>query len=284
MLFHEQSEDYRPLFWLGGRPIYATALLIILHIVAFVTTAICLSLFGGEAVYDSLKLDPYSVIYRGEVWRLVSYVIFLPSSWVIMFVFAMGFFYFAGREVEQYVGRKTFLKLYAALVLIPAVLLCVAGVLWPLPIDHLGGMEGIFGVFVAFATLYPGFVLNIWFVNLTAKGWAYVLLGVYSLFDLAVRDWPGLFLLWSCAVIGYVGIRLIGGGRGLTWLTDWLEERRSRRLARQHNFKVLKDTKASESIDEILEKISKQGVGSLSAKERAALERARVNLLKRDQR
>ena len=42
--------------------------------------------------------------------------------------------------------------------------------------------------------------------------------------------------------------------------------------------------KAAESIDDILEKISKHGVGSLDARERAALERARTNLLKRDQR
>jgi hypothetical protein len=194
----------------------------------------------------------------------------------------MGFLFFAGREVEQYVGRTTFLKLYAALVFIPAVLMCVTGIFWPLA--HLGGTETVFGVFVAFATLYPGFVLNIWFVNLTAKGWAYVLLGVYSLIDIARPDWSSLLVLWMCASIGYLGMRLVGGGRGLTWLTDWLEDRQAMRLARQRNFKILKDARATESIDEILEKISKQGVGSLNAKERAALERARTNLLKRDER
>ncbi len=279
MLFHEQSEDYRPLFWLAGRPIYATALLIILHIVACVAVALSMWMWGDAAIY-AIWLNPDAVFYRGEVWRLVSHIIFPPSIW---FVFAMGFLYFAGREVEQFVGRKTFLKLYAALVLIPALLYCAIGLV--LPVDnHLGGTESIFGVFVAFATLYPGFVLNIWFVNLTAKGWAYVLLGIYSLIDVADRDPSALLLLWSCAAVGYFCMRLAGAGRGFTWLTDWLEERRARRLARQHNFKVLKEAKVNESIDEILEKISKQGVGSLNARERAALERARANLLKRDQR
>jgi membrane associated rhomboid family serine protease len=278
MIFHEQSEDYRPLFWMSGRPIYATTLLLILHVAAFVITALCMSFLGGAQVLEAICLYPYQVIYRGEVWRLFSYVIFPPSLW---FVFAMGFLFFAGREVEQFVGRKIFLKLYAALILIPAVVLCVAGFVWPM--QHLGGTESIFGLFVAFATLYPGFVLNIWFVNLTAKGWAYVLLGVYSLIDLAAHDWPSLLVLWSCAGIGYAGMRLIGAGHGLTWLTDWLENRQAKRLASQRNFKVLKEAKATQSIDEILEKISKQGVGSLDAKERAALERARTNLLKRDQ-
>lgn len=279
MLYHEQSEDYRPLFWMSGRPIYAYTLLIIVHVIAFVATAICISFLGFSTVHDALVLDSFQVLHQGELWRLFSYVIFLPSLW---FIFAMGFLYFAGQQVEQFVGYKTFLKLYAALVLIPAVIFSLVGLVWPM--DYLGGTESVFGVFVAFATIYPGMVINIWFVNLTTKGWAWVLLGVYSLIHFASHNWPGLLVLWLCAGVGYMGMRLIGAGRGMTWLTDWLEDRQAKKLARQRNFKVLKDAKATESIDEILEKISKHGVGSLDARERAALERARTNLLKRDQR
>jgi len=111
-----------------------------------------------------------------------------------------------------------------------------------------------------------------------------VLLGIYSLIHFSNHNWSGLMVLWLCAGVGYVGMRLTGAGRGMTWLTDWIEDRQAARLARQRNIKVLKDVKATESIDEILEKISKHGVGSLDAKERAALERARTNLLKRDKR
>jgi hypothetical protein len=112
----------------------------------------------------------------------------------------------------------------------------------------------------------------------------WVLLAIFSLIDLADHAFTALFMLWTSSLVGYTGMRLIGAGRGMTWLTDWIEERQARRLASQRNLKVLKDAKATESIDEILEKISKHGVGSLNAKERAALERARTNLLKRDQR
>jgi membrane associated rhomboid family serine protease len=279
MLYHEQSEDYRPLFWMSGRPIYAYTLLIILHILAFVVTAICISFLGSVPVYEALVLDTYRVLHQGEVWRLFSYIVFMPSLW---FIFAMGFLYFAGQQVEQFVGYKTFLKLYAALVLIPALLLCLVGLVQPM--EQLGGTESVFGVFVAFATIYPGMVLNIWFVNLTTKGWAWVLLLVYSLIDFSGHNWPSLLVLWTSAGVGYASMRLVGAGRGLTWLTDWLEERQAKRLAQRRNFKVLKDAKETESIDDILEKISKHGVGSLDARERAALERARTNLLKRDQR
>jgi hypothetical protein len=148
----------------------------------------------------------------------------------------------------------------------------------------MGGYGSIFGVFVAFAALYPGVEINIWFVNLTAKGWAYVLLAVLSLVNLYTHNWPDLGSLWCDAAIGYFGMRLIGAGYGMNWLTDWIEDRQATRLARKRDIKVLKDVKAAQSIDEILEKISKHGVASLDPRERAALERARTNLLKRDQR
>jgi hypothetical protein len=114
--------------------------------------------------------------------------------------------------------------------------------------------------------------------------WAYALLAVLTLVDIAYHEWISLGALWLDASVGYFGMRFIGAGYGFTWLTDWLDERRTRRLAKKHNLRVLKETQATESIDQILEKISKQGVGSLNARERAALERARTNLLKRDQR
>ena len=36
MLYHEQSEDYRPLFWVSGYPVYVNTLFVVLHIAAFV--------------------------------------------------------------------------------------------------------------------------------------------------------------------------------------------------------------------------------------------------------
>jgi membrane associated rhomboid family serine protease len=281
MLFHEQSEDYRPLFWLGGRPFYVNTVLFALHVIAFAVVALAVSFFGTEVIM-ALSLGSYEAVH-GEVWRLISYIVF-PPEYAITFIFAMGFLVYFGRQVETHVGRKIYALLYGALVLIPALLLCFCGVFGYWKEGYIGGYGSIFGVFIAFATLYPGVEINIWFVNLTAKGWAYALLAVLSLCNLAFHQWIDLGALWCDAIVGYFGMRLVGAGYGMTWLVDWIEDRQTARLVRQRQIRVLKDTKATESIDEILEKISKQGVGSLNAKERAALERARTNLLKRDQR
>jgi membrane associated rhomboid family serine protease len=278
-MFYERSEDYRPLFWVQGHPIYVNTLIFAAHILAFMITALAISFLGLGSEYE-LHLNTDRV-FHGEIWRLVSYIIFTPS-WAISFIFAMGFLYYFGKQVEEFVGRKVYFNLYTALVLIPAALLCLVG-LWE-PQDYMVGYGTIFGVFVAFATIYPGAMINIWFVNLSAKNWALALLAVLSCADLAFRHWIDLGGLWCDAAIGYGGMRFIGAGYGMTWLTDWYEERRAQRLARKRNFKIVQEKQATESIDAILDKISKQGVGSLDARERAALERARTKLIQRDQR
>jgi membrane associated rhomboid family serine protease len=283
MFNRDQSDDYRPLFWVSGRPVYVNTLFVALHVAAFVMVAILLSAYGSD-VLAGLALVP-SWVLHGQVWRLVSYIIFPPGTgWdVFNFIIAMLLLIFFGRQVEQYIGRVTYIYFYIALVLIPAVILCLLA-LFGLDTAYLNGYATIFGVFIAFATLYPGMELSIFFVPMSATIWAYALLGGYSVAYIAWRDWTSLEVLWIDAAVGYFGMRLIGAGYGMTWLTDWIEERRGARLAKKHNIRVMKETKETESLDEILDKISKQGVGSLTAKERAALERARANLLKRDQR
>ncbi len=282
MFNRDQSDDYRPLFLVGGYPVYVNTLIVALHIAAFVVVAILLSAYGSD-ILAGLALVP-SWTLHGQVWRLFSYIVFPPGTgWdVFNFIVAMFLLIFFGRQVEQYIGRRTYTVFYIALVLIPAVLLCLLS-LAGVDTAYLNGYATIFGVFIAFATLYPGMELNIFFVTTTAAIWAYILLGGYSVAYIAWREWTSLGVLWIDAAVGYFGMRLIGAGYGASWLIDWFEERRAARLAKKHNLRVLKENKQTESIDEILDKISKQGVGSLTARERDALERARTKLLKRDE-
>jgi membrane associated rhomboid family serine protease len=291
MWYQQQSEDYRPLFWMAGRPVYANTLLVALHVMAFVVCAIVASFIGGMALVEALGLDPARV-WHGEVWRLFSYIAFDPaffgqrSLWILI---AMLILYFCGREVEQFVGRRVYLSLYASLVVLPAILFCVVAPLAGPWLElgpagpHLNCAEAIFGVFVAFATIYPGAMPSMW-INLPVWVMAWILAGLNTLLDFVAHDYPAIFLLWTSCAVGYLGMRWVGAGRGLNWLTDWMETRRAERLARKHQIKVITEKKSSESIDAILDKISKQGVNSLTSSERAALERVRTKLIDRDRR
>ncbi len=286
MWYQQQSEDYRPLFWLGGRPIYANTLLVIAHVLSFVVCAICVSFVGLEAVAYALTLLPAN-IWHGQVWRLVSYVAFSPSFFTqgpFMFLWSMLILYFCGREIEQFIGRRSYLGLYVALVLVPALLLCLVGPpLHLAPLGYLNCGEVIFGIFVAFATIYPGAMPSMW---ITIPVWvlAWIFFGLYMLLDFAFHEYTAMFMLAASSGVGYLAMRWLGAGRGLNWLTDWMETRRAERLARKHQIKVITEKKSAESIDAILDKISKQGVNSLTSSERAALERVRTKLIDRDRR
>jgi hypothetical protein len=113
---------------------------------------------------------------------------------------------------------------------------------------------------------------------------AWILLGLSTFLDFVNHAWVSMFMIWSSSAVGYLGMRWVGAGRGVNWLADWLENRRSERLARKHQIKVLTERKSAESLDAILDKISQHGVNSLTASERAALEKARAKLIDRDRR
>jgi membrane associated rhomboid family serine protease len=287
MWYQQQSEDYRPLFWFSGRPVYANALLVALHVVSFVVCAICVAVLSLPAVVDALTLNPIQV-WHGQVWRLFSYVAFDPAFFSrpasLWFLWSMIILYFCGREVEQFVGRRAYLALYAALVLVPAVVLTLVGPVLGLGLSgHLNCAEAIFGVFIAFATIYPGAMPSMW-INIPVWVLAWIFFGLSALMDVVYQDYTSMVLLCTASAVGYLGMRWVGAGRGLNWLTDWMETRRAERLARRHNIRVLTEKKSTESLDAILDKISKQGVNSLTSSERAALEKARTKLLDRDRR
>jgi membrane associated rhomboid family serine protease len=285
MLYHEQSDDYRPLMWMRGHPVYANTLVVIGHIVAFVISAICIHTLGYDTVFNSLALSSYHV-WTGQVWRLFTYVAYDPgffqpraSYW---FLINIALLYFFGREVEQFIGRRAYLLTYAAIIVIPAVLLSLFGLVAG-PQVYLDCGDAIFGVFVAFATIYPGAMPSMW-LTLSARVLMWIFLGISTVIDFALNNYTAIFMLWACSAVGYFAMRYLGAGPGSNWLTNWLEERRAQRQIKQRQFKVVQDRQATDSIDAILEKISKHGVGSLDARERAALEKARTSLLKRDQR
>ena len=283
MLYHDQSDDYRPLFWMRGHPVYANTLILLAHITSFVVCALCISRFGLATVYSNLALSTPEV-WHGQVWRLFSYIAFDPAFFLqrsLWFLISILLLYFFGREVEQFIGRRAYLTFYAALIIVPATLFSLVGLFTSFG-SYLNCGDVIFGVFVAFATIYPGSMPAMW-VPLSARVLVWVLLGISTLVDLAANDYRSIFMLWACAGVAFIAMRMVGTGSGLNWLTDWLDRRRTARLTKQHNFKVVEDRKATESIDAILDKISKQGVGSLNASERAHLEKARAKLLKRDQ-
>jgi membrane associated rhomboid family serine protease len=281
MIAGRHSEDYEPITWVGRFPIYVTTLLVALHVAALVGVALAMAFTGAQSPAMSPWLQPliYSsadVLRQFSLWQLVSYAfVSTPSLW---FVVEMWMLYTFGREVEKFLGRRAFLWLYLALVLVGPLALTLLGLVG-VNTMLAGGGTVHFALFVAFVVIYPAAEI---FFSFQAKWVALVLLALYSLQCLAFRAWSDLGVLWlecSCAVA-----ILHFSGVSNASLSAWLPEREEPeppRRPRRHR-EESGDPDPYESIDPLLEKISRHGIGSLTKRERQRLEQARAALLEKE--
>ena len=266
-----------PVFRLQNRPVYLTDIFIAFHCLSFVVGVLSVATYR-LAWFQELSLSPQAVLSQGKVWQIFTYAwVHSPSLW---FALWMLMFFWFGREVEFALGLKKYFFLYISLILAPA----ICAVLFSL-IDSSGGTfygpdEARMASFVAFAALSPAAEL---IFGITAKWYAIVLLVLYVLIDISAHAWTPLLMLSVASGIAYLSVRMPEVSWLRFWERDW--RRRTRSFASPRTPGQQKGAKApAESIDAILDKISRNGIGSLTKSEREALERARKALLRKEER
>src|SRR5437764_12521441 len=274
------SDDYRPVAWMGRYPVDVTTMLVGLHVGAAILTAILVAI-GGGSILAYLQFDS-AAVWSGRVWRLFTYAFVHAPSGLLWFAIEMYLLFVFGREVERFLGRRAYIALYGFLLVTPAALLTIWG-LWE-RCAIAGSPELHFGIFIAFATIYPRVEL---LLRIMAKWVALILAAVYTFQLLACHAWSDLMVLWTSIGVAFLFVDLHGAGPELAW---WNAVKT--RFASRAKYHVLPKPRArtggsrSESedvytsIDPILDKISKFGIGSLTASERRQLDRERERLLK----
>ncbi len=279
MFVYRKSDDFEPVAWLGGYPLYATTLLVGLHLLAMAGGALLFAFHHGGWMAP-FAFSSTDVLEHGKLWQWATYAwVHSPSD---AFGFAIGMFllYAFGREVERYLGRRDFLLLYGSLVLVPPILLTLAGFFTPT--GWIGSRDVHFAVFLSFAILYPGVEL---IFRITARWIAWGLLAVYTLTALASNQWVGLSVLWVDAATAFCFIAILRGTLSLPRFPGFGEKPEqaqsksgppgsepSARFNSPHGDPM-------EAIDPLLDKIAREGIASLTPQERQRLERAREELL-----
>jgi Rhomboid family len=275
------SDDYQPVAWMGRYPIHVTTLLVITHVICMIIGCLLIAV-GAGSFLGVLTFDSAQVLYGGRLWQIATYALVHSPSTLIWFAIEMYMLFAFGREVERFIGRRAFIALYVLLLLVPPLLLTVWG-LWQR--TGLAGSATIhFAIFIAFAAIYPNVEL---FLRIMAKWVALIFVAAYSLQLLAYHGWAELAVLWLSVALAYGFVHLRGAGFELAWLTQWTSRWRSKRslsvVPRPTVRQVVEPENICESIDPVLDKISKSGIGSLTASERRALDRARNRLLKKSE-
>jgi membrane associated rhomboid family serine protease len=269
------SDDYKPVTWVGRFPVDVTTILVGIHVAMAIIAAFLV--FAGVSL-EPLQFDSARVLGNGQLWRLATYAFVHGPSMLLWFAIEMYMLFVFGREVERFIGQRAYIALYLVLLFAPVAVLT----LWGLrERTGLAGSPALhFGIFVAFATIYPSAEL---LLRITAKWMALVLGGIYTLQLLAYHAWTDLAVVWTSIAAGFLFIRSRGVGPELAWWENF-----KTRLQPKPKFKVVpKQTSLHrteddlyESVDPILEKIARSGIGSLTPNERRQLDRARNRLLK----
>jgi len=121
---------------------------------------------------SKLMLNP-SMILRGEIWRLVTFIFIPPSFDIIWILFTLYFYYTVGNALESEWGSFRFNVYYIIGMLGTAIASFITG----------GGATATYlnlSLFLAFAQIYPNFELLLFFVfpvkikYLAWLNWAYI--------------------------------------------------------------------------------------------------------------
>jgi hypothetical protein len=275
------NED-RPVTYFRGYPIYYATILTMAYAAGVLGTFLAKAFGSWDAIVSLLAFDSARSIPGGQVWQIFTYsFIDIPSFFTIV---GLLFLYVSAVEIEKYIGKARFLTLYGAIILIPVVTLTSLGLITNSSILYFGQTQVMIGLFIAFCTLYPGVQ---WGGFLTAKWVAIGSLVISSAVDLSSSAWVSLGELWLISGFAFGYIRFLQRGGELPSFRLPLRRRPKLRVVQKP--KSRPRPAASETpdagnveMDQLLDKISKHGLNSLTSQERAALERAREKLLEKD--
>jgi membrane associated rhomboid family serine protease len=260
-----------PQLWATNRPLAVRVLVAILC--GWGAAQAALWAFGLSDVWQFIALDA-TAARSGEYWRIITSQLFHANF--LHFALTVLVTLIAGREVEPIIGRRPFIAMCVSAGLLGSLANCVA---FP-SVATSGFSAGAAAIFAAYATILPelehrfALMLPAPF-RIRAKHLATALvIGCVAL--VAARSLLGIGPagILAGAGIGWCFARQLGFGNAF-----WFQRRRME--ARQHALRRLRmspEEFVAHEIDPILEKISRDGVGSLTRAERKILEEGRGKL------
>ncbi len=260
--------------WTTGRRSVVSWLII--ANVAFFLAQELTNVFRPYFINEWFALSSYGM-RQGYAWQFITYM-FLHGGPVHLLV-NMLTLYFAGREVETIIGPRHLLGIYFGGGILGGLAQTVLMPSGPL----MGASAGVCAVLIAFTTLLPEIeitTLLFFVIPLRLKAKYLALLLVASTIVLLVsRLAPGighLAHLGGC-LLGFLYIKQLGFGNPMRFQKYLFEKRqRADRQARMTPSQFI-----NQEIDPILDKISREGIHSLTRAERKILEKGREKIAQR---
>lgn len=233
---------------------------------------------------------------RGYVWQLLTFQ-FLHAGLPHLVLNSIGLYFF-GRALEGMLGKRDFIRLYLFSGIMGGMLQALLGMVWArFAGPMVGASAGICGLIAAFSMLAPDSQIYIWMVvPIRARYFLPIMSGLTALLMVTSTE-------SHVAHAAHLG-GILGGVVYLKWvlgtarpLFDWARLRRKaprrelvKAISAKPGFWRRESAKPSDNlqsadfisveVDPILDKISAQGIQSLTDRERRILEAARAKMSK----
>lgn len=186
------------------------------YIIALYVAGYLFALFSPQ-ILNYLTLEPYYIL-RGQIWRLVTWIIIPPSDLGIFTIIMLFFYYSVGSSLEKTWGAFRY-NVY----IISGMVFTVLGAFllygyyrMTEPAYFMVRMGGAFSTYyvctsimLAFSATYPDVqVLLYFFIPLKMK-WLGIFYGVTILAELVLNSWPGRIVIIS-SLLNFVVFFLSG--------------------------------------------------------------------------
>ena len=260
----------------GGSQIAMPSMTPVVKKIVIINVAIWVVLYFGarfSGAFTSTLTQTFGVL--PQLWRdwLPFFPIWQPLTYGFVHVDAMHVLfnmlgvYFFGTMLEGIIGSRRFLAMYLGSILFSGLCVLLFGFFTSPLANTIGASGGVLAIVVATAVLRPNTPVIFIIFPMTLKVMAMIFVGLDLLRALDSLTGVGGNVSWmahlSGAAFGFVLVR-----KGLIWrdpvqaVEAWNEERQ------EH-----KREKDGERLDDLLAKINREGIHSLSASEKAFLKR-----------
>ena len=253
--------NYSSGFQFGSSVSSTVKKLIIINVSVF----ICQFLFDWLP-WGLLAMTPSLVFKKLMLWQLFTYMFLHADIWHLFLNMLM--LYFFGPMLEETWGKRQFLTYY----FFTGVGAGLCSFFFSANASIIGASGSIFGLLVAFAMLFPETVVYVMFIIPMKIKYAVILFAGLNLWN-AVFSTGGNVAYFAHLGGAFFGYLYLKSGRvrnfvskvNLSGLKSWQKKKtRIKKDIRKKNI--------DQQVDQILDKISKHGIKSLTSQERRILE------------
>lgn len=252
--------------------------LIIVNLCVFLIQSVLMLVFN-ISLSRFFGFVPYDFLHSFRIWQIVTYM-FLHGGIFHIFWNLLGLWMF-GADVERELGSRNFLKYYLGCGIFAGLCTLIFGINSTIPV--IGASGAIFGIVTAFGMLFPEQVVTLllfFVIPVKAKA-KYLALGfaILTFFQCLLQSSGG-----GIAYFAHMGGIVFGFFyfKNLLHIRTFLEhfpDNMARFFTRtERKDRIPRDVYISEEIDPILEKISREGINSLTKREKKLLKKAKEKL------